>query len=731
MGAAFLVANLRHRPLFDWIRPNQVAPYPAAEFLLSGVALLSILFGWRWVAFIAGALVMGAGTLTLIAYQRGTEMGIHLPAFGTVTAIQAYSPGRVTPNVAVSFVLIGIASVLMSKRIPFKGRSLLVGMLGGVVLAGGLDMVFGYLAGFKIVYGWGAYAPIELSTGVGFFAIGLGLFALAWREGRLPGELTPRWLPAAVALGVIALTLFEWQEVIFREHTSIQRVARVQAALLRNQLGSRLESRIRAVEQAAKVYGERKATGRRRWRAAANRILLQESGFQTIAWVDPVFHVRDIVPRAGNETQIGLDLTRDPQRRTAVVKAFLRRETAISPPVDLAAGGKGFMVAVPVFRGGSFRGLFLALIDAKAMLDDAMGNEAPGFAIAILAQGKPLYQRLQPGDQRIMDLAEAADLAVRGEAWQVRVWPGSILLGALDTHLDEMILIAGFLLAAFLTATVYLLRTTWLRRHEAESMNRTLREQVEAVERAERAACRSNEELQTFTYSVSHDLRAPVRHVESFSRLLAEEIGGSLTESGRHYLMRIQDGARQMGRLIDDLLNLSRVGRQTLTQQETDLKDLVKDVLADFDQEMRGREIDVRVGPLPSVSCDPGLMKLVFSNLLSNAIKFTRPRPRALIEIDVSDSNGEIILFFRDNGVGFDMQYADRLFRVFERFHAPREFEGTGIGLATVRRIVERHGGRIWAESEVDKGTTFYFSIPRQGTDAREAEAGSSGEQES
>jgi signal transduction histidine kinase len=729
MGAAFLLANLLQRPLVDWIRPNQVAPYPAAEFLLSGVALLCILFGWRWVALVAGLLVTGAGALTLVAYQRGIEMGIQLSAFGKVTAIQAYSPGRVTPNVAVSFVLIGIASVLMSKRIPFKGRSLMVGMLGGVVLAGGLDMVFGYLAGFKSVYGWGAYAPIELRTGIGFFAMGLGLFALAWREGRLPGELTPRWLPVAVALGVIALTLFEWQEVIFREHTSIQRVARVQAALIRNQIGSRLESRIRAVERAARDYSERKSAGRRRWRAAANR-LLQENGYRTIAWVDPFFHVRDIVPRAGNEAEIGRDLARDPEHRTAVVKAFLRRETAVSQPVKLSGGGMGFAVAVPVVRGDGVRGFFVAVFDAKAMLDEDTKNDAPGFAFAILAQGRPLYQRSQPGDQRTMDLAQTADLTHRGVTWQVRVWPGSILIRALDTHLDEMILIAGFLLAGLLASTVHLLRTTWLRRHEAESANRTLREQVAAVERAERAARRSNEELRTFTYSVSHDLRAPVRHVESFSRLLAEEIGSGLSESGRHYLMRIQDGTRQMGQLIDDLLNLSRVGRQALTRQETDLTDLVKGVLADLDQDMRGREIEVRVGHLPSVSCDPGLMKLVFSNLLSNAIKFTRPRAHALIEIDVSASDGEVILFVRDNGVGFDMQYADRLFSVFERFHSPREFEGTGIGLATVRRIVERHGGRIWAESEVDKGTTFYFSIPRRGTDAREAGAGSDGEYE-
>lgn len=731
LGAAFLVADLTHKPLFTRIRPNQLAPYAAAEFLLSGVALLAILFGLRWVALIAGALVTGAGALTLIAYQRGIEMGIQLPAFGTVTAVHAYSPGRVTPNVAVSFVLIGIASVLMSKRTPFKGRSLLVGMLGGVVLAGGLDMVFGYLAGFKIVYGWGAYAPIELRTGIGFFAIGLGLFALAWREGRLPGELTPRWLPAAVALGVIALTLFEWQEVIFREHTSIQRVARVQAALLRNQMASKLESRIRAVESAAKDYGRGKATGRRRWRAAANRVLAQENGYRAIAWVDPVFRIRDIVPRAGNEAEIGRDLTRDPERRTAVVKAFLRREAAISPPLELAGGEKGFVVAVPVFRGDTFRGLFLAAFEARAMLDEVVRNEAPGYALAILSQGQALYQRVEPGDVRYADLAETADLTFRGVTWQVRVWPGSILIGALDTYLDEMILIAGFLLAGLLASTVYLLRTTWLRRHEAESMNRTLRDQIEAVERAERAALRSNEELQSFTYSVSHDLRAPVRHVESFSRLLAEEIEGDLSESGRHYLMRIQDGARQMGQLIDDLLNLSRVGRQALKVQETELTGLVKDVLADFDQEMRGREMDVRVGHLPLVPCDPGLMKLVFSNLLSNAIKFTRPRARAQIEIDVLPSNGEFVLFVRDNGVGFDMQYAERLFNVFERLHAPREFEGTGIGLATVRRIVERHGGRIWAESEVDKGTTFYFSVPRQGTEARKSGTGSNGEHES
>jgi PAS domain S-box-containing protein len=228
---------------------------------------------------------------------------------------------------------------------------------------------------------------------------------------------------------------------------------------------------------------------------------------------------------------------------------------------------------------------------------------------------------------------------------------------------------------------------------------------------AEEALKAANQELEAFTYSVSHDLRAPIRQIDGFSRILSEQVGPTLDGKARHYLRRIQDGAEHMGRLVDDLLNLAKVGRKCVRSTPVSLNSVIRGVLADLRREVGGRDIEWRIGGLPTVHCDARLMKVVFTNLLANAVKYTRPRRQAVIEVGLTSQNGCGVVYVRDNGVGFDMRYADKLFGVFQRLHRPEEFEGTGVGLATVQRIVHKHGGQIWAEAEREKGAAFYFTI--------------------
>ena len=223
-----------------------------------------------------------------------------------------------------------------------------------------------------------------------------------------------------------------------------------------------------------------------------------------------------------------------------------------------------------------------------------------------------------------------------------------------------------------------------------------------------------NKELEAFSYSVSHDLRAPLRHVAGFVELLKKDAGPSLSEKSLRHLETISSSARRMGDLIDDLLAFSRIGRDEMQKSDVNLNDLVKETLVELPDETKERNIVWKIGPLPEVRADRSMLRQVLINLLANAVKFTRARNPAEIEIAcVSDKNDGDVISVRDNGVGFDPKYADKLFGVFQRLHSQAEFEGTGIGLANVQRIILRHGGRVWAEGAVEGGATFYFSLPK------------------
>ncbi len=224
----------------------------------------------------------------------------------------------------------------------------------------------------------------------------------------------------------------------------------------------------------------------------------------------------------------------------------------------------------------------------------------------------------------------------------------------------------------------------------------------------------ANEEIGAFSYSVSHDLRAPLRHVIGFVELLQKEAGASLSEKSLGYLTTISGAAKRMGNLIDDLLAFSRIGQSQMQKVEVNLDRLVQETLDDFKETTQERNIVWEIHPMPTVWADRALLRLVLINLLSNAVKFTGKRTQARIEMGCAPrAEDETVIFIRDNGAGFDPRYAERLFGVFERLHSNDEFEGTGIGLANVRRIIQRHDGRVWAKGVVEGGATFFFSLPK------------------
>ncbi len=244
-----------------------------------------------------------------------------------------------------------------------------------------------------------------------------------------------------------------------------------------------------------------------------------------------------------------------------------------------------------------------------------------------------------------------------------------------------------------------------LRSHESELEERIARRTAELLE--------ANKELESFSYSVSHDLRAPLRAIDGFSRILAEDYANKLDDEAKRLIGIVRKNTQQMGQLIDDLLAFSRTSRQIMNPSQINMTDLAKAIYYELTDAQQRKRIQFKLNALPEAHADATLMRQVWNNLLSNALKFTRTKAKPFIEIGFYVRSGYLVYFVKDNGVGFDMKYADKLFQIFQRLHSMEEFEGTGVGLSIVQRIIKRHGGRVWAESEPDKGATFYFSLPK------------------
>jgi len=325
-------------------------------------------------------------------------------------------------------------------------------------------------------------------------------------------------------------------------------------------------------------------------------------------------------------------------------------------------------------------------------------------------------------------------LAVAVTAWYAESGPGIVALIMSSALFDYFFTEPRYTLEVsasdvprFVVFVAFLLLITWfgavrrrvereLRQSRDDLENEVTQRRAVNEELAKRSAELQaiNKELEAFAYSVSHDLRAPIRHIAGFTELLQKNSASVLDERSQRHTTMILESAKKMGNLIDDLLAFSRIGRAEAHKTMVSLQQLVQEAQSEVAQETDGRNINWKIGRLPACYGDRSMLRLALINLLANAVKFTRTRPQAEIEIASTNHNpDQIVVSIKDNGVGFDMKYVNKLFGVFQRLHATEAFEGTGIGLATVQRIVHRHGGRVWAEGLVDGGATFYFSVSK------------------
>lgn len=346
-----------------------------------------------------------------------------------------------------------------------------------------------------------------------------------------------------------------------------------------------------------------------------------------------------------------------------------------------------------------------ALIGSYEAVDNLSG-------IAILdAEGRAL-QRIgrTEGKGAIMVKASIVPILAPGEAPRERAPLGTVEVRMWSGRIEEKARAIAFLniaISAALTAVVSIIGFFMIR--NLVTRMRELVGEARLVEEIRQV----NSELEAFSYSVAHDLRAPLRHINGFVDLLQKRGGAAIPEESRRYLNMVADSSRRMGTMIDDLLSFSRMSRAEIKKRRTAIEPLVRQVISDSAPEQQGRRIEWKIGALPEVECDPAMIQMALANLIGNALKFTRGKDPAVIEVGSrTDKPGFVTIFVKDNGAGFEMEYASKLFGVFQRLHGQHEFEGTGIGLANVRRIINRHDGETWAEGAPGQGATFYFSLP-------------------
>lgn len=453
--------------------------------------------------------------------------------------------------------------------------------------------------------------------------------------------------------------------------------------------------------------------------------------------------ITQVYPLVGNEKAVGFDILRDPVRSFEALRAIESRRLSLEGPFELRQGGMAVVgrqaVFLPHGRDGERFWGFTAVVIRMSTLVGASNLallEKNGFAYQVYRIHAGTGARIvfaRGGGESLSDPVELS-FSVPNGRWGLAVAPST---GWLKT--SEMLLYgtAVFAVSLALAGFTYLiLRRPELLRREVEkrtvelgAVRKRLEEEVRERARAEEEVRRlnadleqlvvertsqladANQELASFSYSVSHDLRAPLCTIEGFTRILREEYAGSLDDDGRQLLMRICRAGSRMKDLIDHLLELSRAGRGELVRQRVDLSAMVREIAAELQGGDPGRNVSFRIADGVMVSGDAGLLRLALDNLLSNAWKYSRGTDGALIEFGEESQGGVRVFFVRDNGVGFDMEHADQIFSLFQRLHSADEFEGTGIGLATVKRIVLRHGGRIWAEGAAGSGATFFFTL--------------------
>lgn len=758
IGSLVLLGWLAGWEVLKRVLPGLVAmnPVTAVCFILLGLALWllgetdgAFRYGvtGRRIAQACAAMVGLVGLMKFGGYLAGGDVPIDRLLFpDRLLGPDGVTLVRMAPNTALSFLLTGLAFLFLDLRVrpdfyPAQFLGLAAGSLGLLALTG-------YIFGFTVFYRFTAYRPMALNTATGFVLLASGIlcarpgrgltrlflsnntggimmrrllpaatlvplgFGLVWRAGERNGYLSPGFaLPLTAVTSIAVFTL-----VLYFSAGGLDKA---------DQERGQAETALRKSAEQIQMLYNRAPCGYHSLDADGRIIAMNDTELNWLGFSREEIvgqkNIKELLTPASRERfKTVFAVLKERGEVKDVEYEFIRRDGSLLPVMlnatvardnpdgafstrasvfDISARRRAeeernrfFTLSLDLFCIAGFDGYFKTLNQSwEATL---------GFTIEELL-AKPYLDFIHPDDRPAT--SNEADRNSQGQtaisfANRYRCKNGSyrwFLWNAIPVVEQGLI----FAVARDITEQKRV-------EDSIKQLNEDLQERTVQLETL-------NKELEAFSYSVSHDLRAPVRHISGFVDLLAKQDLGE-NPKARRYLGFIADSARQMGQLVDDLLSFSRMARSEMTLDRVNLGELVAGVRSELADGCAKRDIQWHVNGLPEVNGDNAMLRLVFMNLLANAVKYTGKKPHAEIEVGSESNAEEEVIFVRDNGVGFDMQYANKLFGVFQRLHRSEDFEGTGIGLANVRRIIHRHGGRTWAEGQEGRGATFYFTLPRK-----------------
>jgi signal transduction histidine kinase len=583
---------------------------------------------------------------------------------------------------------------------------------------------------------------------------------------NLTRGLVSLWPTTLTFLAGVLATLGVWMLAETYPKSERSRALAGVANGMRQVLEVRLNDHLRGLQLASEVWPRFATDDPTRWKLTAQMFLQQHPGVVLIALVpadapltsavsgaSPAADGAGSPPKAAAEpAEPATELVaRDPgledwkfgsevsaRLEEAQRRAVSEQRTSMDGPYAAASGQVFYQIVIPLHAEDRPSGLLCALIHPGPLIASLVSELASGYFLAVRDDGALVYMQGTPPPARPsneLDEDEAAELPLRlllGRTWTLDLErPDALGLSPLLT-LGHLVLGAGLAFSVLLAGVVHLGQVARVRARALAIANRELRSQIVSTAVAEGRVRRINEslearvaertreldevvaELETFNYSVSHDLRSPIGAIVNFTSILAEDYKDKLDDAGVDILRRVAGCAQNAVAMMDGLLTFSHIGQQALTLGTLDTRQMLDSVIAELLLAHRGTPPTFTIGPLPDVVADAPMLRTVWTNLLSNALKFTESSPEAAVEVGSQPASGEDVFFVRDNGVGFDMKHASRLFNVFEQLHPGAKSKGHGVGLAIVSRIVRRHGGRVWAQAAPGKGATFYFSIPKQ-----------------